>query len=93
MTFPSGAYSTTLDKLDQGVDFIKEASHNAGYQFGVDVAVLVGIGVSHIYDEVISLEALRSYIANSHSIISGEGKIRNHEWSLEDHRRNDRTVL
>ena len=52
MSHPNGAYSPSLDKLDQGVDMIKEATSSAGFRFNADVAVLVETGSNMIYDEV-----------------------------------------
>lgn len=49
---PNGAYSPPLDKLEQAVDMIKEASVNAGLQFNTDMAVLIDVGADTLYDEV-----------------------------------------
>lgn len=54
VTLPNGAYSSSLDRLDQGLDLIKEATANAGFQFSVDVGVMIQVGSEAIYDEVSS---------------------------------------
>lgn len=50
-TVPNGAYSASIDKLDQGLDLLKEAATNAGFQFNVDMAVLIDMGAGAVYDE------------------------------------------
>jgi enolase len=52
VTLPNGAYAPALDKLDQGIDLIKEAVVNTGFQYNVDVAILIDVGADMLYDEV-----------------------------------------
>lgn len=49
---PNGAHPSSLDKFEQGIDLIKEATVNAGLQINTDVAVLIDIGADLLYDEV-----------------------------------------
>lgn len=47
-----------MDKFEQALDFIKEASQNVGLHFNIDFAVLLDIGADALYDEVQQLSKI-----------------------------------
>ena len=49
---PNGAYSPSLDKLEQGLDLIKEIVTSVDLQLEVDVAIFIDVGADGLYDEV-----------------------------------------
>ena len=49
---PNGAYSAPLDRVEQALDLIREATVSSGFQINVDVAVLIDVKADTLYDEV-----------------------------------------
>lgn len=59
VTLPSGAYSPSLDKLEQALELIREATVSGGFLLNTDLAVLIDVGADAIYDEVTKTLSLK----------------------------------
>ncbi len=51
----SGAYCPSLDKPEQGLDLIRDAARNAGFELNQGMGVIVDVGADRLFDEVSTL--------------------------------------
>lgn len=47
-----GAYCPTLDKLEAGLELIRDAAVNSGLTLGEDISILIDVGAERLYDQV-----------------------------------------
>lgn len=48
----SGAFCPPLDKPEQGLDLIRDAARNAGFELNQGMGVIVDVGADKLFDEV-----------------------------------------
>lgn len=51
-TLPGGAYCPVLDRLEAGLDLVREAATQSGLTLGEDLSVIIDVGANRLYDQV-----------------------------------------
>ena len=51
-TLPSGAYCPVLDRLEAGMELVREAASQSGLTLGKDLSVIIDVGADGLFDQV-----------------------------------------
>lgn len=51
-TLPGGAYCPVLDRLEAGLELVREAATQSGLTLGEDLSVIIDMGANRLYDQV-----------------------------------------
>ena len=49
---PSGVYCPALDKLESGMELVREAVEHSGLSLGEDLSILIDMGADRLFDQV-----------------------------------------
>lgn len=51
-SLPSGAYCPILDRLEAGLELVREAATQSGLTLGEDLSVIIDVGANRLFDQV-----------------------------------------